>query len=191
MRCVKCGIEVEDGVQFCTACGAALSKKTTTMGRGMRVALWSAAGLAALLMMCFLFIGIGIATMPGHETAAGSQAPSAPAPATAQVVVIPPPQVEVPEPVGKYTGKSLAGVAELVHEAHAASLLVRVDGYRAYVNPWAWRYLNVDQKEGFAMICADFASLQHPEDHTVFIEIYDYQGGKRLAKLGALGFEVD
>ena len=66
---------------------------------------------------------------------------------------------------------------------------IDVEFHKVYVNPLIWNLTNVEQKEHFTKMLALYCSFQSSYTGK-YIDVFDYQSGKKLAKQGLLGFKV-
>lgn len=57
------------------------------------------------------------------------------------------------------------------------------------IDPLLWDILNSVQKENMAQNIASYYSF-NSEFHDIFIDIYNFQSGKKLAKYDPFGFKV-
>lgn len=61
--------------------------------------------------------------------------------------------------------------------------------HKVYLNPYTWSQIDVEIKEIITINMASYCKLKSTHDN-MWVEIYDFQSGKILAKYGALGFKV-
>ena len=87
----------------------------------------------------------------------------------------------------RFTKFSDNDVRKNVIELQTAGLLKKIEQNSYYVDLDVWVQLNIDAKKGACMTFADYASIGGLQDRC---EVYDYMSGKRLAELGAGGFDT-
>lgn len=84
----------------------------------------------------------------------------------------------------KAIGKSVADLTEM-------GLVKKIDmeARKTWVDTTQWNIINAEMKEGFAKTLALYCAHKSG-DQTYFIDIYDWQSGKKIAKYDAWGFKV-
>lgn len=85
---------------------------------------------------------------------------------------------------------NLARARELVAASESTGQIARWScvGNEAYVNPSTWAVFNVDEKKGMAI---SMAAICEAENSGRYIDIFDHQSGRKLARFDGLRFRVE
>ena len=61
--------------------------------------------------------------------------------------------------------------------------------HEVWVDPLVWNFANIEVKEHFTTMAGLYFSFNGKYSHE-FVDVFDYQSGKKLAKIGMLGFKA-